>query len=168
MLRVGFDLCQIAAIEQMLKEEPACPDRIFNPEERQYAASQARPAQHLAGIFAAKEAFAKAVREAALLGKYYREVTVCHEADGVPLLRLSAPLAEALSGRGITVADVSISHDGDYAVAAVLVERRQLQCDRCGMSLSTLQEQRIADTLIQIVNKEGETRYRCPVCIRGW
>lgn len=167
-LQMGCDVCHIAAIEQMLKEGPAALERIFTPEERQYSASQMHPAQHLAGFFAAKEALAKAVREPSLLGKYYREVTVCHRENGMPGLRLSESLAKAFSDRGIRVADLSISHDGDYAVAAVLVEQKQLRCGQCSMSLATLQEQGIADVLIQVTNKDGQNEYRCPVCIRGW
>lgn len=167
-LRMGCDLCHITAIEQMLKEGPAALERMFTPEERRYSASQTHPAQHLAGFFAAKEALAKAVREPSLLGKYYREVTVCHRENGTPDLRLSESLAKVFSNRGIRVADLSISHDGDYAVAAVLVEQKPLRCGQCSMSLAALQEQRIADLLIQVTNKDGQDEYRCPVCIRGW
>ena len=168
MLKIGCDICQVGALQQMLKEEPAAVERIFNPEERQYAQSQGRPAEHLAGIFAAKEALAKAVKEPALLGKYYREVTILHEENGTPFLRFSGRLSELFLSGGITVADLSISHDADYAVAAVVVERRQLRCDRCFVSLGGLEEQRAADGLIQIVNKEGAVGYRCPACFRGW
>ena len=168
MLQVGCDVCQITTLDQMLSEEPNAVERIFNPEERQYAQSQAQPAQHLAAVYAAKEALGKAVREPDVLGKYYREVTVCHQENGAPLLRLSDRLAEALSSRGITVTDLSISHDGDYAVATVLVERKPLHCDRCQRSLANLVEERVADVLIPVVNQEGISGYRCPVCLRGW
>lgn len=166
--RVGCDVCQIAPMEEMLRDGQGSLERLFSPEERQYALSQGRPAQHLAGVFAAKEALAKAVREPDLLGKYYQEVTVGHAEDGAPNLRFSERLAASFSEEGIRVADLSISHDGDYAVAAVLVERGKLQCDQCLLTLSTLQEQGIADALIPIVTRDGQPRYRCPVCMRGW
>lgn len=167
-LQVGCDVCRIEALENMLKEEPAAVDRIFNAEERQYAMAQKRPAEHLAAVFAAKEALGKAIRDPALLGKYYREVTLFHRPDGTPALRLSGQLAGVFSAQGIFVTDCSISHDGDYAMAAVLVERKQLQCDQCGMPLSALEEKGIADRLLQVVAKDGQVSYRCPVCFRGW
>ncbi len=167
-LQVGCDVCRIETLESMLKEEPAAADRIFNAEERQYAMAQKRPAEHLAGVFAAKEALGKAVREPSLLGKYYREVTVSHQAGGTPSLRLSGPLTDTFSAKGIFVTDCSISHDGDYAVAAVLIEKKILQCDQCLLSLSTLEERGICDRLVQIVAKDGKVGYRCPVCFRGW
>jgi holo-[acyl-carrier protein] synthase len=168
MLQVGCDVCRIDALESMLKEEPAALERIFNPEEHQYALSQGRPAEHLAGVFAAKEALGKAIREPSLLGKYYREVTVSHHPDGTPTLRFSGRLTEAFSSQGIFVADLSISHDGDYAMAAVLIERKKLQCDRCLISLAALEQRGVTDRLIQMVGKDGVVSYRCPVCFRGW
>lgn len=166
--QVGCDVCQVASMEQILQEGPDALERLFNPEERQYALAQKRPAQHLAGVFAAKEALAKAIREPALLGKYYRGVTVRHRENGMPTLELSEELAESLSRGGLRVADLSISHDGDYAVAAVLVEKGKLECDRCSRTLSALAEQGIADALIPVVTPDGQMRYRCPVCMRGW
>ena len=168
MLQVGCDVCRIEALESMLKEEPAALERLFNPEERQYALSQGRPAEHLAAVFAAKEALGKAIREPSLLGKYYREVTLFHREDGTPALRFSGQLTHLFSAQGIFVTDLSISHDGDYAMAAVLVERKKLQCDQCLLSLSALEERGIADRLIPMVGKDGAVSYRCPVCFRGW
>ena len=167
-LQVGCDVCQIAGLEQMLQSEPGTAERLFNPEEHQYALSKGRQAEHLAGIFAAKEALAKAVREPSLLGKYYREVTVSHRENGTPHLLLSDRLSESLSAQGIHVADCSISHDGDYAVAVVLIECRPLRCDRCQMPLSVLNERGVSDHLLQVVNKEGKTGFLCSVCCRGW
>lgn len=152
----------------MLKEEPPALERLFNPEEHQYALSQSRPGEHLAAVFAAKEALGKAIRDPSLLGKYYREVTVFHQENGTPALRLSDRLTELFRTQGIFVTDLSISHDGDYAVAAVLIERKKLQCDQCLISLAVLEERGVADRLLQVVAKNGQVSYRCPVCFRGW
>ena len=168
MLQIGCDLCRIDSLDQMLKNEPESLERLFNPEERGHALSQKEPARHLAGVFAAKEALAKAIRDPKLLGKFYREVTVAHQENGAPELRLSDRLSESLSGQGIRVADCSISHDGEYAVAAVLIEKKPLRCDQCGMSLSVLEERGISSNLLQIVDKSGKAGYLCPACFRGW
>ena len=167
-IHVGCDVCQVAAIEEMLRGEESALAKIFLRGEREYAMAQGRPAQHLAGVFAAKEALAKAVRDPALLGAYYQEVTVSHRENGSPDLLLSERLTASFSAEGIRVADLSISHDGDYAVAAVIVERGRLQCDRCLLTLASLQEQGIADALIPVVLQNGQRAYRCPVCMRGW
>ena len=168
MLRIGCDLCRMDLLDQMLKNEPEALERLFHPEERGYALSQKEPARHLAGVFAAKEALAKAIREPKLLGKYHLDVTVVHRENGAPELRLSDRLFESLSDRGIRVADCSISHDGDYALAAVLIEKKPLRCGQCGISLSALEERGISRNLLQIVDKSGQAGYLCPVCFRGW
>lgn len=170
-LKIGCDLCQVASLEQMLQEDPGSLERLFNDQERRYAMAQGRPAQHLAGIFAAKEALAKAIRKPELLGKYHQEVTVGHREDGTPVFFLSEKLRETFLSQGIRPCDLSISHDGDYAVAAVLVELSQtdrLHCHRCLIPLKSLSEQGIADFLVLGSDPTGAPRYLCPVCVRGW
>ena len=159
-------------IKEML-EDPVALDRLFNTEELAYAGARARPEEHLAGAFAAKEALAKALREPARLGKYYREVSVGHRADGTAYLRLSDALASSLTRLGARVIDVTISHDGDYAVAAVLMEMRDeaknpRRCRKCQLTLDYLSEQKIADILIRGEDRDGVPQYLCPVCLRGW
>jgi phosphopantetheine--protein transferase-like protein len=182
-LRLGCDLCQITAVEQMLTDDQAALDRLFHPQEQAYAMAQAHPAQHLAGIFAAKEALAKAVREPRLLGAYYRGAIISHTSEGAPQILLSEDLAAALARAGIQVLDLSISHDGEYAMAAALVEvigridqasPRQaespdgLSCAKCQMTLKSLSERNLAEVLIKAEDKEGRPQYLCPICLRGW
>ena len=171
-LRVGCDLCQISTMEQMLTGRDGSLERLFDPEEQRYARAHAQPAQHLAGVFAAKEALAKAVRQPKLLGKYHREVVVAHLEDGSPVLRLSDALSVALSGLGLRVLDCSISHDGGYAMATVLVTlingAEPLQCRKCLRRLEALREQGITDALISVKGAAGTTEYLCPPCLRGW
>lgn len=168
-LRIGCDLCQVNVIEQMLKEQDGSLERLFNAQEREYAMAQGNPAHHLAGVFAAKEALAKALKQPGLLGTYNKEVTIGHQSDGAPTLRLSGGLSAAFAEQGIRIADLSISHDGDYAMAAVVVEGAgPLKCHRCHLSLEYLSEQKIADVLLEGRDKEGFVRYLCPVCLRGW
>lgn len=192
-LRLGCDLCQIETIDQMLQEDRGAVERLFTSEERSYAMAQAQPAQHLAGIFAAKEALVKAVRDASVLGKYHRDVTVVHGQDGAPVLSLSEALGQRLHQLGARIVDCSISHDGAYAMAAVLVEwgdrpgsghlqeatpqaaqvdlaggTDRLRCHRCLLTLQYLRDQRIADVLVKAQAADGAVVYLCPVCLRGW
>ncbi len=185
-LRVGCDLCEIAEIERMLQGGPGEVERLFTAEEQAYAAAQANPAQHFAGIFAAKEALAKALRRPGILGRYHREVTVTHQEDGGPSLRVSEPLRGELARSGVRILDCSVSHDGAYAMATVLVQvdepsgrpesqqaavsgsAEQLACHRCLLTLGYLREQRVADVLIPVQRSDGTTAHVCPVCMRGW
>ncbi len=58
---VGIDLLEIERLERALERRPRLAQRLFTDAERDYAASRARPGQHLAARFCAKEAVAKAL-----------------------------------------------------------------------------------------------------------
>jgi holo-[acyl-carrier protein] synthase len=58
---VGLDLLEIDRLERALDRRPGLATRLFTDGERAYAASRARPGQHLAARFCAKEAVAKAL-----------------------------------------------------------------------------------------------------------
>ena len=172
-LRIGCDLCEIDAMRQMLASPDGSLERLFDPEEQRYAMAHTQPAQHLAGIFAAKEALAKAIRTPGALGKYHRDVVVARLEDGSPFLRLSDALQATLLRLGVHVLDCSISHDGGYAMALVLVEMTNGApsarcCEQCLLPLASLQAQGITDVLTRVEHADGTSRYLCPVCVRGW
>ena len=58
---VGIDLLEIDRLERALARRPGLAERFFTSGEREYAAARARPGQHLAARFCAKEAVAKAL-----------------------------------------------------------------------------------------------------------
>jgi holo-[acyl-carrier protein] synthase len=58
---VGLDLLEIERLERAIERRPGLAVRLFTDAERAYAASRARPGQHLAARFCAKEAVAKAL-----------------------------------------------------------------------------------------------------------
>lgn len=179
-LRLGCDLCHIGAIEEMLRGNERELARLFHHDEREEATRRPHPAQHLAGVFAAKEALAKAVGDPGLLGAYYQDVVVRHREDGAPSLHLSASLANTMAHAGLELVTVSISHDGEYAMATVLVAQNHgadvvpqrdpaaRRCAQCHLSLEHLCAQGIADVLVKAEGPDGGLRYLCPVCLRGW
>ena len=61
MTGLGLDLLEIERLERALERRPRLAERLFTDAERAYAAARARPAQHLAARFCAKEAVAKAL-----------------------------------------------------------------------------------------------------------
>ena len=70
---VGIDLLEIDRLERALERRPRLALRLFTEAERAYAASRARPGQHLAARFCAKEAVAKAL---ALEAWSFRDVEI--------------------------------------------------------------------------------------------
>jgi holo-[acyl-carrier protein] synthase len=108
---VGLDLLEIERLERALERRPRLADRLFTDAERAYAAGRARPGQHLAARFCAKEAVAKALR---LEAWSPRDVEVVPGPGGAPEIVLHGPLA----GRGPVA--VSLTHDRGTAGAVAV------------------------------------------------
>jgi len=110
-IQIGCDLVSITRFQQrMVESECAFLDRIFWPVERHGQAPE-----RLAGMFAAKEAACKAL---SLPAGHWLELCVEHEPSGAPRIVLldADPAVAAIR--------VSIAHDGDYALAFVMVSLR--------------------------------------------
>ena len=58
---MGLDLLEIERFERALERRPRLRSRLFTESELAYADARARPGQHLAARFCAKEAVAKAL-----------------------------------------------------------------------------------------------------------
>ena len=110
---VGIDLLEIDRLERALARRPALAERVFTEAERAYADGRARPVQHLAARFCAKEAVAKALE---LEAWSWRDVEV--GADGRP--RLHGAVARCAAERGGEV-KLSLTHTADMAGAVAVV-----------------------------------------------
>jgi holo-[acyl-carrier protein] synthase len=109
---IGFDLLEIDRLEAALTRRPALAQRLFTDGERAYAAARARPGQHLAARFCAKEAVAKAL---ALEAWSWQDIEVV-SAGGAPRVVLHGALAD----RDVEV-DVSLTHSRETAGAVAVV-----------------------------------------------
>jgi holo-[acyl-carrier protein] synthase len=112
---VGIDLLEIERLERALERRPRLAERLFTDAERAYAASRARPGQHLAARFCAKEAVAKALE---MEGWSFREVEVLGD-GGAPQVRLSGAAAERAAALGVEVR-VSLTHTRRDAAAVAI------------------------------------------------
>jgi holo-[acyl-carrier protein] synthase len=110
---IGIDLLEIERLERALERRPALAQRLFTEAELEYAAARARPSQHLAARFCAKEAVAKAL---GLSGWAFRDVEVVATRT-VPEVRLHGAAAERAGARRITV---SLTHTRTTAGAVAL------------------------------------------------
>lgn len=97
-------------------------DRVFTHEEQGYAMRKARPAISLAAFFAAKEASVKAMGTGFSHGIQFRDIYVTHEKSGRPLINLAGQALEIAISSGASSWHVSLSHDGDFALAFVVME----------------------------------------------
>jgi holo-[acyl-carrier protein] synthase len=120
---VGIDVC---SIDRMRKALDRHGDRFFSRicSEKERGDLVGRDiATALAGRFAVKEAFAKALDGARGVG--WHEVEVRRAPSGRPLLELSGNAVLAVKRFGADAWHVSITHDAGVAVAVVVLEARQ-------------------------------------------
>jgi holo-[acyl-carrier protein] synthase len=111
---VGIDLLEIERLEQALERRPRLAQRLFTDAERAYAAGMARPGQHLAARFCAKEAVAKAL---GLTSWSFRDVEVI--AGEPPSIQLSGAAAARATELGVSVS-VSLTHTRGQAAAVAI------------------------------------------------
>lgn len=119
---IGVDLCQIARMEKWTADEKFL-RRFFSEEERRYIASKgAGAAQTAAGIFAAKEALAKALGRGIVSGAL-SDICVLHDQHGAPYYDLRGDYRKLAQEQGVARVHLSISHDGGIATAFAVAER---------------------------------------------
>lgn len=114
MRGIGLDLVEIERVERALARRPRLAARLFTERERAYAASRARPGQHLAARFAAKEAVTKAL---ALDVLRPLEIEVVAGPVGEPRALLHGAVAE--HARGLSV-ELSLTHSRTTAAAVAI------------------------------------------------
>jgi holo-[acyl-carrier protein] synthase len=115
--RVGVDLLEIARLERALERSPRLALRLFTASEREYAYARARPGQHLAARFCAKEAVAKAL---ALTALNWLEIEVVNDSEGAPLIELRGAAAARAEQLGVGV-EVSLTHTRTDAGAVAIL-----------------------------------------------
>jgi holo-[acyl-carrier protein] synthase len=119
----GIDIISVARVSALLERAgERFIRRWFTDEEIAYSLSKARPAVHLAGRLAAKEALVKALGPAWDGPILLRDIAVGARGEGAPALRLSGRAALMAERAGVTRLHLSISHDGGHAVASVIAE----------------------------------------------
>ena len=117
---IGLDICEIARMERKLQDERFL-NRFFTEDEIAYIRSRgAAAAQTLAGIFASREAIAKALGGG--IDFEMKEAEVIHDSKGKPYYRLSGSLARRAAGNRFFL---SITHDGGVAAAVCIREKTQ-------------------------------------------
>ena len=117
---VGIDVVSIQRFTGMLERRPTIVERLFTAEESHRHDGRLHGPASLAARFAAKEAIAKVLGAPA--GLAWHDCEVISDEAGRPWPRLRVTVAAASERRGITRWHLSLSHDGDSAIAQVVGE----------------------------------------------
>lgn len=115
---LGLDLCGIKRIEQAM-ENPRFAQRIFTQGERDHIARKG--GHSAAGLFAAKEAVAKALG-VGFDGFFPDKIEIFWDEAGCPQCRLHAGALERFEKLGGSKLILSITHEGDMAAAVAILE----------------------------------------------
>lgn len=117
---IGVDVVSISRFTAVLARSPRLAERLFTAQELRTADGVPRRPDSLAARFAAKEAVAKAL--GAPTGLTWHDCVVVVDDTGRPGLELHGSVAAAADGRGVRATHLSLSHDGDVAIAQVILE----------------------------------------------
>ncbi|HEX9910239.1 MAG: holo-acyl-carrier-protein synthase [Deltaproteobacteria bacterium] len=129
---VGIDLVNIQRLETVLQRwGDRFVKRVFTDHEADFCFKRAYPASPLALRFAAKEAFSKAIGLGMRKGIRWRDIEVFHYPGGRPGLRLQGRSSEICREKQITRFHLSLSDEGRYGMALVVLEGN----DEIGQSL---------------------------------
>lgn len=122
MKGLGIDLCEIKRIERAIAGDSFL-QRYFTPEEQEYIRSRGKMgAESAAAMFAAKEAFLKALGVGIGGGVALNCVGVAHAPGGAPEYALVGAALEALRACGAARAFLSLTHEGGVAAAVCVIE----------------------------------------------
>ncbi len=113
---IGVDIIRIKRIQKMIdKFGQKALQRYLNDSE----IKSIKKIESAAGYWAAKEAIAKALKTGISKELKFKDIEIYKEKSGAPNFRLPKHIMEKYK---IIDTSLSISHDGDYAIAVAAVE----------------------------------------------
>ena len=119
---IGVDLAKIPRMRKVIERwADRFLRRVFTDEEIAYCQRRRDPVPHLAARFAAKEAGLKALGTGLRMGVRWKELEVRRERGQAPTLVLSGRTQALARAKGAHRAFLSLTHDGDYALAQVVL-----------------------------------------------
>lgn len=110
---IGIDIIELSRVQDLINRQSKFVDRVLTPVEKDRfeTLSDRRKVEFLAGRFAAKEAYSKAVGSGIGKELSFLDIEIASDLHGKPFFVTP-------SGK----AHLSISHSRDYAVAQVVLE----------------------------------------------
>lgn len=122
IVAIGTDLCAVSRMEKAIQKTHFY-ERVFFENERAYLEKKTSTrAQSAAAMFAAKEAVAKALGTGFIHGIMPWTIEVTHNEAGAPGIRLHGEAEKRLAEIGGRKVLLSLTHEGDSAMAFVVVE----------------------------------------------
>jgi len=115
-MEVGIDIVKIDRIKN-IENIDGFLKKYFTPNEIDYVNSKNNKFETIAGLYACKEAILKALKIGISNGINLKELEISHDNNKAPVVEIDAKLMSFLMKFNANEIKVSISHDGDYAIA---------------------------------------------------
>ena len=121
-LGVGVDIIAISRMKDILEvSSKSFINKVFTSWEKQRLETHPDKAAYAAMLFAGKEAIFKTFGISWGFGVQLNEIEIHDGKYGEPVPILSGRFAEIASERGVSRVHVSLSYDGDYAIAMAAI-----------------------------------------------
>jgi len=122
IIGIGTDMCAVSRMEKAI-EKTHFYERVFSEDERAYLEKKENArAQSAAAMFAAKEAVAKALGTGFIHGIMPWTIKVTHDHAGKPGIVLHGAAQARLEELGGRRVHLSLTHEGDMAMAFAVIE----------------------------------------------
>lgn len=122
---IGVDIVAISRIKDILDtSEASFTKKVFTQWERERAETHHDKPAYLAMAFAAKEAIFKTFGIGWETGVQFKEIEVREGQWGEPIPYLTGRFGELASERGVSRVLLSLSYDGDYAIAIATIDTK--------------------------------------------
>lgn len=118
IIGLGIDLAEVERYQFDERALAWFARKVYTEYEMAYALRKRKPAERLAGFYAAKEAARKAFGFAIP----WRSVGVTHERSGKPTLAFSGNAAQLCERFGVTRLHLTITHTATTAAAVLILE----------------------------------------------
>ena len=121
-MRLGTDIIEIERIKKAIDRSERFRQRVYTEREIAYCESKLTGSyQSYAGIYAAKEAFLKALGTGLRYGSWH-DIEVSHDEFGAPFLSITGAFKTIMQERMYTESIVSISHCQSYAMSTIIIK----------------------------------------------
>ncbi len=121
---IGIDLVKIKRMDRIINRwGDRFVRRVFTKGEIEVCYKRSSPSSAFSLRFAAKEAFSKAIGLGMKKGVRWRDIEIFHFPGGRPGLKLHGRSLDICNEQHITNLHVSLSDEGEYGIAMVVLEK---------------------------------------------
>mgnify|MGYP001037732873 CR=1 FL=1 len=122
---LGTDIVEIVRVGEMIERHGEhFLQRVYTEGEIGYCQDRKQSYQHFAGRWAAKEAVMKSLGTGFIKGISWKDIEVCNQKSGAPVMKLHGGTREFAESCGIGEILITISHCRSFATATAIALAR--------------------------------------------